>query len=97
MAFILAYNKNKLRKILDYWFRDVPNFDFLEMDLGVVFYHILRIIFCFPGYDIINFQISLIFLIKSFFWMTKNSGQRFKYLVNKKSFYGEVNNTFHDF
>ena len=32
----MAYNENKLYKILDYWFRDIPNFDFLEWGLGKV-------------------------------------------------------------
>ena len=37
----------------------------------------------FPGYDVINFQINLIFLIKSFFYITKKSRQKLKYLENK--------------
>ena len=41
------------------------------------------IIICFPGRDIINFEINL---IKLFFYMTKKSRQKFKYLENKKSF-----------
>ena len=41
---------------------------------------------CFPGYDVINFEINLIFLISGFFYMTKNSRQKFKYLKNEKSF-----------
>ena len=41
-------------------------------------------IVCFPGCDIINFGINPIFLIKRFFYMTKKSGQKFKYLENKK-------------
>ena len=32
----LAYNKNKLYKIADYWSRDMLNFDFLEKGLGIV-------------------------------------------------------------
>ena len=40
---------------------------------------------CLPGCDVINFEINLIFLIKSFFYMTKKSRQKFKYLDNKKS------------
>ena len=31
------YNKNKLYKTLDYWSRDILNFDFLEKGLGIVF------------------------------------------------------------
>ena len=35
---------------------------------------------CLPGYDIMNYKINLIFLIKLFFHMTKKSRQKFKYL-----------------
>ena len=41
---------------------------------------------CFPGYNVINFETNLIFLIKQFFYMTKKSRQKFKYLENEKSF-----------
>ena len=33
-----------------------------------------------------DFEITLIFLIKPFSYMTKNSRQKFNYLENKKSF-----------
>ena len=33
----LAYNKSKLYKNLDYWSRDMVNFDFLEKSLWIVF------------------------------------------------------------
>ena len=33
----LPYNKNKLYKTWDYWYRDKLNFDFLEKGLGMVF------------------------------------------------------------
>ena len=36
IALKVAYNKNKLHKTLDYWYRDVLNFDFLEKGLGIV-------------------------------------------------------------
>ena len=35
-------------------------------------------------------KLNLIFLIKSFFYMTKKSRQKFKYLGNKKSLYSET-------
>ena len=41
-------------------------------------------IVCFPGCDVINFEINLISLIKPFFYMTKKSRQKFKYLENVK-------------
>ena len=37
-----------------------------------------------------DFEISLIFLIKSFFYMTKLSRQKFEYLENEKSFSCEI-------
>ena len=43
-------------------------------------------IVCFPGCDIIGFEINLIFLIKPFLYMTKKSRQKFKYLEKEKSF-----------
>ena len=36
IALKLAYNKNKLCNSLDYWSRDIPNFDVLEKSLGIV-------------------------------------------------------------
>ena len=36
ITLILAYNKSKLYKTLDYWFRDMLNFSFLEKGLGLV-------------------------------------------------------------
>ena len=39
-----------------------------------------------PGWDIINFEIYLIFLIKRFLYMTQKSRQKFKYLNNKRAF-----------
>ena len=46
-------------------------------------------IICLPGCDVINFEINLIMLIKLFLYMTKKSGQKFKYLENEKSFYNK--------
>ena len=37
-----------------------------------------------PRYDVINFEINLIYLIKSFFYMTKMSRKNFKYLEKKR-------------
>ena len=39
-----------------------------------------------PGFDIISYEINRIFLIKSFFYMTKKSRQKFKCLENEKQF-----------
>ena len=43
-----------------------------------------------PGCDVIKFEINLIFLIKPFFYKTKNSRQKFKYLEKVKSFKGKI-------
>ena len=53
-------------------------------------------IVCFPGCDVINFEINVIFLIKYFFYMSKNSKEKLKYLENEKSFSGEIR-IFHHF
>ena len=47
-------------------------------------------IVCFPGFDVINFENNLIFLIKPFLYMTRKSRQKLKYLENQKSFQGEI-------
>ena len=52
---------------------------------------------CFPGCDFINFEINLIFLIKWFFYMTKKSRQKCRYLENEKSFQGEIKSIVHQF
>ena len=45
------------------------------------------VINCFPRCDIINFEITLIFPIKPFFYLTEKSRQKFKSLKNEKSFF----------
>ena len=52
---------------------------------------------CWPGSDVKKFEIELIFLIKSFCYMTKKSRQKFKYLENEKSFWGEIKSISHHF
>ena len=48
----------------------------------------------FPGCDVINFEINLIFLIKSLFYMTTKSRQKFKYFENEKSFKDKIKSIF---
>ena len=36
IAFKLGYSKNKLFKTLQYWSRDIFNYDFLEKGMGIV-------------------------------------------------------------
>ena len=47
-----------------------------------------------PSCNVINFEINLILLTKSFFDLTKNSRQKFKYFENEKSFEGEIKRVF---
>ena len=42
------------------------------------------LIVCFRGFNVINFEINLIFLIKSFFYMAKKSRQKLKYREKKE-------------
>ena len=51
----------------------------------------------FPGCDVINFEINLIFLIKPFLYIIIKSRQKFKYLGNKLSLYDEIKSIFHHF
>ena len=43
-------------------------------------------IICFPDCDVKNFEIKLIFLIKPFFYMTKNQGKNLNILKTKRAF-----------
>ena len=52
---------------------------------------------CSPGCDVTKFGINLIFLIKSFCYMIKKLRQKFKYLLNDKSFWGEIKSIFDPF
>ena len=74
-----------------------PNFIAWLPSLLEIFGSMCVAIVCFPGCEVINFEITLIFLIKPFFYLAKKSRQKFKYLENKKSFKGEIKNTFHRF
>ena len=47
-------------------------------------------IVCFPGSDVINFEINLTFLIKSFFYMIKKPRLKFKHFENEKNFKDEI-------
>ena len=44
-----------------------------------------------------KFEISLTFLMKSFWYMAKKSRQKLKYLENGKSFWREIKSIFHHF
>ena len=55
------------------------------------------VIVCLPGCDVINLEINLIFLIKPFFYTTKKSTKKLKYLEYEKSFQDEIKIIFHNF
>ena len=76
------------------------NFDFPEKNLELVSPPLFVYEFYFSRYwaiyvlqlfvsqvvKFINFETNLMFLIKPFFYITKKSTQKFKYLENEKSF-----------
>ena len=74
-----------------------PNFITWLPSLLVILDKMCIPIDCFQECDIINFEIDLVFLIKPFFYMIKKSGQKFKYLENEKSSWGEIKSIFHHF
>ena len=74
-----------------------PNFIVWLLLLFEIFDNMGIIIVCWPGYDVIKFEINLIFLIKPFCYMTKKSRQKFEYLENEKSFWDEIKSIFHHF
>ena len=78
----LVYFLRKIFLMLYYFNR--KNFVFLLIDKISIAMCIA--IVCFPGCNVTNFEINLIFLIKWFFYMTKNSRQKFEYLGNEKRF-----------
>ena len=43
------------------------------------------------------FEINLVLLIKSFFYMLKSQDKKFKYLENEKNFQDEIKSLFHHF
>ena len=57
--------------------------------------NILIVTVCVPVCDVINFEIYLGFIIKSFSYMTKNSDQKVKHLKKEKNFQGNIKNIFH--
>ena len=50
---------------------------------------------CSPTCDVTKFEINLFFLIKSFYYITKKSRQKFNHLENERSFLGEIKSIFY--
>ena len=86
---------NFSRKIfLTLYFINWPNsISWLTLPLQILGNMCIAIIFC-TVCDVKNFQIDYSFLIKPFFYITKMSGQKCKYLKSKKSFWYERNSLF---
>ena len=77
--FVYVFSRKTFLKL---YFINCRNFNFLRY--CVIYWDIA--IVCFSGCGVIHFENNLIFLIKPFFYMTKTSSLKFKYLENKKSF-----------
>ena len=67
-----------------------PNFMVCMPLLFEILVNTCTVIVCFPGHDVINFEINLPV------W-PKNPVQKFKYLQNKKCFLGKIKSIFHHF
>ena len=128
----MPHNKNKLYKPLDHWSKDMINFEFSELHLGLVspphfVYEFSRKMFLMlhfiywwnlfvwlplnlyilgnmciivvgePVSDVTKFEINFMFLIKSFWYITKMSRQKLKNHEDEKSFKGKINSIFHQF
>ena len=75
-------------------FINCPNFIvFTSWDIGQHVHYNYLLSSC----DVIKSEINLIFLIKPFWYMTKKSKQKLKYLESEKSFWGEIKSYFHHF
>ena len=55
----LAYSKNKLYRTLDYWSRDMLNFDFLKQGLGIVS----------PAHFLNDFSRKMLLVLYSINWL----------------------------
>ena len=73
------------------WLNFIVWLPILREILGNMFIAIV----CWPGCDVMKFEINLIFLIKSVCYVTIKSRQKFKYFENKKSFWGKLKTIFH--
>ena len=67
-----------------------PNFLLWLPLLFEVLDNLCIVIICFPVFDVINFEIYHNFLIKLFSYVTKKSGQKFKYIEDDKIFNHEI-------
>ena len=71
---------------LTLYFINWPNFiGWFPLLLEILFNMCILIIYC-SLFDVMNFEMHLTFAIKPFFYITKKSGQKCKYLKNQKNF-----------
>ena len=62
-----------------------------------ILYNMRITIVCWPGCDVIKFEINRIFLIRPLWYMTKKSRQKLKFLENERSFWGKIKRIFRHF
>ena len=74
-----------------------PNFIFWLPLLLEISGNMSIVIFCYTIFDVINFEIFLSLLIKSFSYMIEYSVKKLKYFKKEKSFKGEIKSIFHHF
>ena len=82
IALSLEYNKNKLYKTLNYWSRDMLNFNFvvcLPLLLEILGNMCITI-------GVIKYEISLIFLIKPFLYIPKSPAKTWIFWKQKELF-----------
>ena len=86
LVFLLHFLHNFRRQIfLTLFFVNRPNFIAWLSLLLEILNNMCIDITCCRVCDVMNFEINLSFLVKLFFYITKNSGRKYKYLKNKKS------------
>ena len=82
-----SFSACSLKKIfLLLYFINWPNFIAWLPLLLEILVNISIVIIQYPVCDVLNFEINHSFLIKSFFYTIKTSGQKYKYLKNEKRF-----------
>ena len=75
-------------------FYQLIKFHFLLPLLFEILDNIFIAIICCPVFNVINFEIDLSFHIRPFFYITKTSGQKCKYLKIQKSCKRQIRNIF---
>ena len=72
-------------------------YDFSREVILAILGNMCIVIICCSVCEVINLEINRSPLIKPFFYITKKSRQKYKYIKNEKSFYHEIKSIFHHF